>query len=368
MVRGVGRLRSFVGVFLLLTSLALVAQPASAESKLTETRRKLAATRARLAAVRQTDAQLLAVIRQLGGQLSTVRVSLSRAESVLARIEANIRGQERRLEKLEAERLQRASIVGERARALYIMGAGMQTEALLASDSISEFIQRSESLDQALRFDQMVMDDLARIADQSTKAKALLTRDRSEAAAVRRGIAERAAELADVIAVKQVAEAQLGGQISAYQREVAELEREQARILAIIRARQTHSTGPISRKGFIWPFRGPITSDYGPRWGGYHTGIDINCETGDRIVASKAGKVIAAEWGGGYGRMVIIDHGNGVSTLYAHNSALYVSEGRSVSRGQRIAACGETGRAYGDHLHFEVRINGNHTNPRNFLP
>lgn len=368
MLRGVRRLRSFVGVFLLLTSLALVAQPASAESKLSETRRKLAATRARLAAVRQTDAQLLAVIRQLGGQLSTVRISLSNAEAVLARIEAGIRGQERRLEKLEIERTQRASIVGQRARALYIMGAGMQTEALLASDSISEFIERSESLDQALRFDQRVMDDLARIADQSTKAKALLTRDRSKAAAVRRNIAERAAELADVIAVKQVAEDQLSSQIGEYQREVVALEREQARILAIIRARQSRSTGAISRKGFIWPFRGRVTSDYGPRWGGYHTGIDIDCETGDRIVASKGGKVIAAEWGGGYGRMVIIDHGNGVSTLYAHNSALYVSQGQTVSRGQRISACGATGNVTGDHVHFEVRINGDPTNPRNFLP
>ncbi|MGH2727179.1 MAG: M23 family metallopeptidase, partial [Actinomycetota bacterium] len=177
-----------------------------------------------------------------------------------------------------------------------------------------------------------------------------------------------AAELGEILAVKQEAEGDLGNQISAYQREVAALEREQARILAIIRSRQSHSTGPISKKGFIWPFRGPITSDYGPRWGGFHTGIDINCETGDRIVAAKAGKVIAAEWGGGYGRMVIIDHGNGVSTLYAHNSALYVSEGRTVARGTRISACGETGNATGDHLHFEVRINGDHTDPKSFLP
>lgn len=368
MTRGGRRLRSCVGAVLLFSSLALVAQPASAESKLSETRRKLRATRAKLAGLRQTDAQLLAIIRQLGGQLSGVRVSLANAEGVLSRIEANIRGQERKLDRLDAERAQRATIVGERARALYIMGAGMQAEALLASDSIGEFIERSESLNQALRFDRVMMDDLARISDQTSKTKKLLTSARSKAAQVRASIAERAADLAEVIAVKQDAEGQLSGTISAYQREVAALEREQARILAIIRARQSHSTGPISRKGFSWPIRGPITSDYGPRWGGFHTGIDINCETGDRINAAKAGKVIAAEWGGGYGRMVIIDHGNGVSTLYAHNSRLYVSEGAKVSRGQRISACGETGNATGDHLHFEVRINGNHTDPKDFLP
>jgi murein DD-endopeptidase MepM/ murein hydrolase activator NlpD len=366
--RGVRRLRAVVCLVLAIASLGIAVQPVSAESRLTETRRKLRATRARLAVVRHDDAQLLAVIRQLGGQLSTVRVSLARAEGLLAKVEAGIRGQERRLARLDAEKARRAQVVAERARALYIMGAGMQAEALLASDSISEFVERSESLDQAMRFDRMLMDDLARISDQTRKTRAILAKQRSRAAEVRTGIAERATELADVISVKQVAESQLSNQISAYQQEVAALEREQARILAIIRSRQSRSTGAISRRGFIWPIRGPITSPYGPRWGGYHTGIDINCETGDRIVASKAGKVIASEWGGGYGRMIIIDHGNGVSTLYAHNSALYVGQGRTVSRGERIASCGATGNASGDHLHFEVRINGNHTNPRNFLP
>lgn len=368
MQRGVRRLRRLVCLVLVLATLGLVAQPVAAESKLTETRRKLRAMRARLAEVRQDDAQLLAVIRQLGGQLSTVRVSLGRAEATLAKIEAGIRGQERRLARLEAERKARAAVVGDRARRLYIMGAGMQTEALLGSDSIADFVARSESLDQAMRFDRMLMDEIAANTDASNKARALLARERSRAAGVRASIAERAAELSEVISVKQEAEGHLSSTINAYQREVAALEREQARILALIRSRQSHSTGPISRKGFIWPFRGPITSPYGPRWGGFHTGIDINCETGDRIVASKGGKVIASEWGGGYGRMIIIDHGNGVSTLYAHNSALYVGEGRTVARGQRIASCGETGNATGDHLHFEVRINGNHTNPRNFLP
>ena len=368
MSRGGLRLRASVGLFLLLSSLAFLVQPASAESQLSETRRKLRATRARLAQVRRTDAEILAVIHQLSGHLSLVRTRLSGAELLLARIEARIKGEERKLARLDAQRKARAGIVQSRARALYIMGPGAQAEALLSSNSLEEFTARHASLEHAMRFDRVLMEDLARISDQSRKAKAMLSRERTVAAGVRREIAENASELADVIATKQVAERALDAQIDAYASEVRELEREQARILAIIRARQSRSTGPISRRGFIWPIRGPITSDYGPRWGGFHTGIDINCETGDRINAAKGGRVIAAEWGGGYGRMVIIDHGNGVSTLYAHNSRLYVSDGQSVSRGARIAACGATGNASGDHLHFEVRINGNHTNPRNFLP
>lgn len=367
MLRGV-RLRSMAVLLLLLSSLALVSEAASAESRLSETRRKLRAARSRLAQTRHNDRQLLAAISQLGGQLNFTRARLARAEGALARLVARIHGEERRLARLDKRRAQRAAVVGKRARALYVMGPSMGAEALLTSETLDEFIDRSSSLDYAMSFDRVVMDDLARIADQTRKARAALAQQKRIAAQVRQGIAERASELAEVIQTKQVAEDALSAQIDRFQSEVRSLEREQARIIEIIRSRQSRSTGRISRSGFIWPFRGRITSPYGPRWGGFHTGIDIDCETGQRIVAAKAGRVIASEWAGGYGRMVIIDHGNGVSTLYAHNSSLYVSDGQGVSRGQRIAACGNTGNSYGDHLHFEVRINGDHTNPRRFLP
>ena len=367
MIRG-ARLRGLAVLLLLLSSLALTSESASAESRLSETRRKLRATRARLIEARRTDVQLLAVIGRLGGQLNLTRARLAQAEGTLARLVARIHGEERRIARLESQRKQRAGIVSKRARALYIIGPGMGAEALLGSDSIDEFIDRSSSIDFAMSFDRRLMDQLARIADQSRKARALLARQKKTADVVRRTIAANASELTEVIQTKQVAESALSAQIEGYQSEVRALEREQARIIALIRARQSRSTGRISRRGFIWPVRGRITSPYGSRWGGFHTGMDIDCRTGQRIVASKAGRVIASEWGGGYGQMIIIDHGNGVSTLYAHNSRLYVSDGQSVSRGQGISACGSTGRSTGDHLHFEVRINGDHTNPRPFLP
>jgi murein DD-endopeptidase MepM/ murein hydrolase activator NlpD len=355
-------------LLLLLSTLAFTSEGASAESRLSETRRKLRAARSKLVQVRRTDRELLAAISRLGGQLGSTRAHLAQAEGVLARLLARIHGEERRITRLEKQRSTRAAVVGKRARALYVMGPGVGAEALLSSESIEEFVNRSSSLDFAMSFDRRVMDELARIADQARKARASLARQQKVASGVRRSIAERAAELAEVLQTKQVAENALSAKVADYASEVRALEREQQRILEIIRARASHSTGRISRRGFIWPFRGRITSPYGPRWGGFHTGMDIDCETGQRIVAAKSGRVIAAEWGGGYGKMVIIDHGNGVSTLYAHNSRLYVSDGQKVGRGQRVSACGETGHAYGDHLHFEVRINGDHTNPRPFLP
>jgi murein DD-endopeptidase MepM/ murein hydrolase activator NlpD len=367
MTRG-ARLRGFGVLLLLLISLAVSIQPATAASPLSETRRKLRAARAQLAQTKRTDADLLGVIGRLGGQLNSTRARLARAEGRLGQLAAQIAGEERRLERLDVERRRRASVVGKRARTLYILGPAMGADAILGSDSMDEFVQRSSSLNYALRFDRAVMDDLARIADESRKAKAAMARQQISAARVRQGVAEQASVVAEILQTQQVAEQALSSKISDYQAEVRQLERDQERILSLIRSRQSRSTGRVSRRGFIWPHRGRINSPYGPRWGGFHTGIDIECHMGQTVVASKAGRVIASEWGGGYGKMVIIDHGNGVSTLYAHNSRLYVPDGARVARGQRISACGSTGNSTGSHLHFEVRINGEHTNPMRFLP
>jgi murein DD-endopeptidase MepM/ murein hydrolase activator NlpD len=147
----------------------------------------------------------------------------------------------------------------------------------------------------------------------------------------------------------------------------ADADRLRDEILANQAKRAVENLGK-SAQGFIWPLNGPITSGYGPRWGRMHTGIDIDGFSGQPIVASKGGNVILASSYSGYGNAVIIDHGGGVATLYAHMSSFAVSAGGSVSQGQIVGNVGCTGSCTGDHLHFEVRVNGSHTNPLTYLP
>ena len=125
---------------------------------------------------------------------------------------------------------------------------------------------------------------------------------------------------------------------------------------------------PVSDFGFAWPLDGPITSPYGPRWGRIHTGIDIDGVTGEPIIASAGGRVVLSSYYSGYGNAVIIDHGNGFSTLYGHLSSLDVGVGDEVEQGQVVGAVGCTGNCTGDHLHFEIRIDGVPLDPLPYLP
>jgi len=118
---------------------------------------------------------------------------------------------------------------------------------------------------------------------------------------------------------------------------------------------------------FLWPIVGQITSPYGWRGREFHAGIDICQSKGAPVRASNSGTVTFAGWRGGYGNLVIINHGGGIETYYAHNSSLLVSVGQQVEKSQQIATVGSTGRSTGPHVHFEIRVNGSPVNPMEYL-
>lgn len=121
------------------------------------------------------------------------------------------------------------------------------------------------------------------------------------------------------------------------------------------------------RRAFGWPVRGPISSTFGMRWGRMHEGVDIAISQGTPIRAAADGEVTFSGWGGGYGYLVIVDHGRGIETRYGHNSRVLVNVGDHVMRGQVVARSGNTGHSTGPHLHFEVRRYKQSLDPLRYL-
>jgi murein DD-endopeptidase MepM/ murein hydrolase activator NlpD len=156
---------------------------------------------------------------------------------------------------------------------------------------------------------------------------------------------------------------------------VRELELQSAELAARIQAAQARPAPTAARapssaasaSGFIWPVHGILTSEFGWRWGRLHAGIDIAVGNGTPVVASASGTVIVAGWMGGYGNLVVIDHGNGIATAYGHNSSIAAGAGQYVAQGQLIAYSGNTGNSTGPHVHFEVRVGGVPVDPLGYI-
>jgi murein DD-endopeptidase MepM/ murein hydrolase activator NlpD len=174
----------------------------------------------------------------------------------------------------------------------------------------------------------------------------------------RRSVASQVAEIESLSAAEESA---LEGLIVQREREL------EAQMRAAGIAGGVESEGAAG--AFSWPVTGTITSPFGWRsnpFGGspeFHQGLDIAAPSGTTVTAAAGGTVIMAQWYGGYGNYILIDHGGGYSTGYGHLSAIYVSTGQNVQRGQAIGAVGSTGQSTGPHLHFEVRIAGKPVDP-----
>ncbi len=198
--------------------------------------------------------------------------------------------------------------------------------------------------------------------------------------------AERAvavAELAEIQTLQAELRAEMAARVSEWEGLVAELDAEDAELTELINRLATPAPRPggaapqpgeASVSGFQWPINAPISSGFGyrvhPIFGTrrLHKGIDQGASTGTPIAAAKGGTVISSGWQNGYGNTVVIDHGSGITTLYAHQSQLGVSAGDRVNRGDVIGYVGSTGNSTGPHLHFEIRSNGTAIDPVPYLP
>lgn len=365
---GRGLIAAVLAGTLLIPAAGSIANPKGnlkdTQQKLEEIRNDISSGTKEARTLRQKVAVLDRSLHRLQREVIKLDARVSEIESLVRDAQARIDDTQRKIDRV-------TNAATKQAVALYKMGETETLDALLNSESLSELDQQVEMLGRAssektgalVRFGRLQVQIRAQEEDLFTKKDMLETTlaDRSAMLAEQQErqseFSAALAELREELGVKKSRERHFAEQEARIKGEIVEFQ-----------AKEAVASLGTSNKGFIWPINGNVTSYYGPRWGRMHTGIDIDGYTGQPIVAVKEGTVILASYYSGYGNAVIVDHGGGYSTLYAHMSAFNVSNGQRVEQGKLIGYVGCTGSCTGDHLHFEVRVNGNPDDPMKYLP
>ena len=332
--------------------------------------------------VRELEAGVDAQQARLGvleGQLGSARARLGTLDRTIA-------GQSKRLERLRGEYRIALTRLERRVRELYMTDGPDTLAFVLGTASFTDLIDNLDLLDRIGRQDERIATSVKSARDGVADARRRTRAARAEAARVeaavssatteQRGILTRLVASRDALVAarseKTTTLASIRSDRDSTLAEIDALEQQSAALEARIREAQQRSSVPAvvapSGSGVLgWPVSGPVTSGFGVRWGRMHEGIDIAVGEGTPVRAAAAGTVIYAGWMSGYGNLVAVDHGNGLSTAYAHNSSLAVSVGQSVAAGEIVSYSGNTGNSTGPHVHFEVRVDGSAVDPLGYL-
>ena len=322
--------------------------------------------------------------KSLGDQVNSLEQQINSKQSDIDELEASISEAQAKLETLEEELAAAEEKVNTqnenlnaRLRNMYKNGSVGFIDVLMDSGSFSEFLNNLSLVEKVYTSDQDVLEDLQKAYDEIDAKKKEIETLQAELSESKATMEEQKSSLEADKASVEKKKSEIAADSAETQRELDKLEADAQALTSSIRNSGSSSSSSKYNGGIMaWPVPSchTISSGYGgrihPTTGKYkfHGGLDIPGSYGSAIVAANSGKVIwAGNRGDSYGNYVIIDHGGGVATLYGHSSKVLVSAGQSVSRGQRIANVGSTGRSTGPHCHFEVRINGSRVNPNPYV-
>jgi murein DD-endopeptidase MepM/ murein hydrolase activator NlpD len=354
----------------------------------------------RIAEARAREGALTEQISAVTEKIRLLQDDVSRASGTLERLEAELSLHREKLTKLttllrfETQRLvflrkQYAVALrryNQRLVAIYQAENVNTLAVLLSASRFSDLIEQLDYMGQVGRLDRRITGEVATAKEAMRRARERTKRTRAQVASQTRLIAvktdrarvERDRLLASRNALstarsqKQSTLASVQHDREEFLHEVEGLSQFSSQLAAQIQGAQaalstSGAASTPSSSGFIWPVSGPVTSTFGMRWGRMHEGIDIGAPAGTPIRAAASGTVIYTGWLGGYGNLIVIDHGAGLATAYAHMSGYAASTGQPVAQGQTIGFVGCTGHCFGSHLHFEVRVNGAPVDPLGYL-
>lgn len=382
--------RFSIAVVMLLVFVLLVGTASSFaatnQQRLNEVNKQITDAKTKLNSSKKQASDLTTKINSLDYQINATQNSIVQTEGEIRETIAQISLKKQELDVKSAEIVKQNDDLSARLRAMYMNGEVGYIEVLLGSGTFSELMSNIDMITRIYEQDEAFMKLLQEQYDaiaqtkreletlnmqleekqaQLEAQKISLQNDKSEAETLRASVQEDIAAQNALIDDLNAAAEQITALIQEEQRKAA------------ANSGSSGTSAPAQFVGGSFCLPAPsytrISSYYGYRihpitgTTKMHTGVDFAAASGTKCVAGNAGTVIYSGWYSGYGNTVIIDHGGGISSLYAHNSALLVSKGQKVSKGQQIAKIGSTGNSTGPHCHFEIRINGKHTNPMPYL-
>lgn len=388
---------------LLWALLPVLSQGASPGGRLNDLESKIEKTQGKIGAKKGTERLLTTEIsgytsridklqRRIAGlqeRQSTAESDLAAKRAELGKIQSDLRFERKRLVRLRARLVEARQALAKRLVELYQADAPDIVTVILSSKGFAELLERGEFMERISEQDQKII-KLVRDAKadatstaarldvlerRQQKVTQIVQRRRDEIAQAKQGVIDTQVGLKGTRLDKAQALTKVRGERHQLEGNLAGLKAQQAKITATLQqAASGIPAGPIKQGNgtLIWPVNGPITSPFCERrsWESCHPGIDIGVPAGTPIRAAASGKVVllqSAGASGGYGNFTCVAHTSSLSTCYAHQSRFATSMGASVSQGQVIGYVGCTGLCFGDHLHFEVRLNGAVTNPLNYL-
>ncbi|MEA2254746.1 MAG: hypothetical protein QOG35_791 [Solirubrobacteraceae bacterium] len=387
----------------LWAALPLVSEGASPQNELNQVQRQIESTQGKIGRRKGTEHLLTTQISgytqritrlqgRIGGlqrRQATAQADLDAKQAELFSIQDDLRAERRRLVRLRARLVQARTGLADRLVQLYQADKPDVVTVILSSKGFADLLEQGDFMkrvsDQDQRIVKLVRDAKAEATASATRlgtlearqqrVTAIVAQRRDEIAQAKQGLIDTRVGLASTRTGKQRALSNVRASRQQLEGALSNLREEQSKIQATLQ--QSAGTLPAGAikpgsGALIWPVNGPITSPFCERraWEACHPGIDIGVPNGTPIRAAASGKVVLLQSvgaSGGYGNFTCIQHTGAMSTCYAHQSSFAVSLGQDVTQGQVIGYTGCTGLCFGPHLHFEVRINGQVTNPVNYL-
>lgn len=370
MKRKIGLLLMFI---LILTSITFAGAVSEKENELNSINNQIKDLDTQITTKEKESNSLLYKIKLLQTEIRDIEQTIATLDGEISVHEVTIAEKESLIEEATKNIAQKGDLLNSRLRVMYKNGKAGYLEVVLGAQDFKDLLTRIDMVQKVYMHDRNLIEYMTDQKETVVVERSRLEKEKNELSVLRSSKKERTEVLGVKLSAIGKEQKNVETDLKALEKREDNLANDAKRLTDIIKnmkLAEKYVGGEM-----MWPAPGyyGISSPFGYRIHPIlkvkklHTGIDIRIPLGKPLVAAQSGTVVYSGWMGGYGKVVLIDHGGGITTLYAHNSKLVVTKGQQVEKGQKIAECGSTGQSTGAHSHFEVRKNGDYIDPLEYV-